>query len=94
MTDYRYHWWPPSPSTPHVAVAAESRRHGAALALRRFVAFGCDLGAPGAHVDVTDANGDIHTLLVEEVIDWLREPEQAAFRERERLEPLLEDALT
>ena len=77
-----------------MALAAESTHHGAALALQRFVAFGCDLGAPGAHVDITDANGGTHTLLVEEVIDWLREPEQVAFVERERLAPLLKTALT
>ena len=90
MNDYRFHWWPSSSTTmPHVAIAAASTRHGAALALRHFVAFGCDLGAPGAHVDITDANGHTHTLLVDEVLDWLREPEQAAFVEQERLAALL-----
>ena len=93
MTDYRFHWWPSSASTtPHVALAAESTHHGAALALQRFVAFGCDLSAPGAHVDITDANGDKQTLLVEEVIDWLKQPEQVTFIERERLAPLLKRA--
>jgi hypothetical protein len=93
MNDYRFHWWPAAAApatTPHVALAAPSTHHGAALALRHFAASGCDLGAPGAHVDITDAHGNRHTLLVEEVLDWLKEPEQAAFVEQERLAPLLE----
>ena len=90
MTDYRFHWWPSSSATtPHVAVAAESTRHGAALALHHFATLGCDLSAPGAHVDITDARGETHTLLVEEVIDWLKAPAQAAFIDREGLAPLL-----
>jgi len=94
MTEYQFHWWPSSSTTkPHVALAAESTRHGAALALQRFVALGCDLGAPGAHVDATEPNGDTHTLLAEEVITWLQERAQTAFVERERLEPLIRRAM-
>jgi len=94
MTEYRFHWWPSSSSTkPHVALAAESERHGAALALQRFVALGCDLGAPGAHVDITEPNGEAHMLLAEEVITWLQEPEQMAFVEREQLGALIKRAV-
>lgn len=89
MTDYRFHWWPPPRTIPHVACAAQSAHHGAALALQRFMALGCDLGAPGAHVDFTDAGGNTHTLLVDEVLDWLKEPQQAGFVEREHLAPLV-----
>jgi hypothetical protein len=89
MTDYRFHSWPPSSTGPHAAFAAPSVHHGAALALRQFVTQGCDLGAPGAHLDFTDAEGNIHTLLVDEVVAWLREPQQAGFVERERLASLL-----
>ena len=89
MTDYRVHWWPPSRTIPHVAFAAQSAHHGAALALQRFMAMGYDLGAPGAHVDFTDAGGNTHTLLVDEVLDWLKEPQQTGFVEREHLKPLV-----
>jgi hypothetical protein len=68
MTDYRFHWWPPSGAIPHVAIAAPSAYHGAALALKRFMALGYDLGAPSAHVDFTDAGGNTHTVLVDEVL--------------------------
>jgi hypothetical protein len=40
-------------------------------------------------VDFTDAGGNIHTLLVDEVLDWLKEPQQAGFVEREHLGPLV-----
>ena len=89
MTDYRFHWWPPSLAIPHAALEAPSTHHGAALALRQFVALGCDLGAPGAHLDFTDAEGNTHTLLVDEVVAWLKEPQQAGFVERERLASLV-----
>src|SRR5262245_1905721 len=92
MTDYRFHWWPSvsdQSTTPHVTLEAESRLHGAALALRQFVKLGCDVAAPAAHLDLTEADGVKHTLLVEEVLDWLKDPKQAAFAEREQLESLL-----
>jgi hypothetical protein len=74
--------------TPSVALKAESTLHGAALALRHFVQLGCDITAPLAHVDVTDADGSKHTLLVEEVRDWLSDPKQTAFVQREDLATL------
>jgi hypothetical protein len=89
MTYYSFHWWPPSLTRPHTAFAAPSAHHGAALALRHFLALGCDLGAPGGHVDFTDDDGNVHTLLVDEVLDWLKEPQQAGFVEREHLAPLV-----
>ena len=50
---------------------------------------GCDIGAPLAHLDLTDTNGLHHTLLVEEIVDWLNQPTQATFVEREGLADLL-----
>jgi len=48
------------------------------------------MGAPGAHVDVTDADGAKHTVLVEEVRDWMKHPEQTAFIERQGLANLFQ----
>src|SRR5436190_13406411 len=93
MTEYRFHSWQPGIEArlaPPVALDAQSRLHGAALALRGFVELGCDIGAAGAHVDATDADGAKHTLLVEEVLDWLKDREQTAFVQREGLVPLLQ----
>lgn len=75
--------------TPSVSIDAPSVRHGAALALRELVKLGCDVTAAHAHVDVQDADGATHTVLAEELIDWLSAPEQAAFVEREGLETLV-----
>ena len=92
MTDYRCHWWPAGAQpvlTPGVSVDAASTRHGAALALRQLVELGCDLTAPHAHVDLKEPDGSTHTILVEELIDWLGDPAQADFVEREGLDVLL-----
>ena len=91
MTEYRFHWWPTEGRpqlTSSVSVNAESRLHGAALALREFAQQGCDIAAPLAHVDVTESDGSRHTLLVDEVVSWLNEPQQSAFVARERLATL------
>jgi len=50
---------------------------------------GCDITAPLAHIDVTEADGGKHTLLVEEVLDWLSDPKQMPFVQREGLATLL-----
>jgi hypothetical protein len=92
MTEYTFHWWPAGTQqapTPSVTLQAASHRHGAALALRHFVQLGCDIAAPLAHVDVTEAGGVKQTLLVEEVLDWLNDPEQADFIHREGLAAVL-----
>ena len=92
MTEYQFHWWVAGGSptlTPGLRLQAESLRHGAALALRTFAQQGCDIAAPLAHLDLTDADGVRHTLLVDEVVEWLSEPGQAAFVEREGLAVLL-----
>jgi len=89
MTEYRFHWSPSVSPVGPVTFEADSTLHGAALALRRFMEVGCNLASPGAHLDITDANGARHTLLVEEVIDWLKAPEQAGFVRREALAALL-----
>jgi hypothetical protein len=50
---------------------------------------GCDITAPLAHVDLTGPAGVKHTLLVEEVLDWLDDPKQTAFVRDEDLADLL-----
>ena len=92
MTEYSFHWLPSGATravSPSIKLQAESHRHGAALALRQFVELGCDMTAPLAHVDITESNGVKQTLLVEEVLDWLKEPNQVEFIHRERLAVLL-----
>jgi hypothetical protein len=75
---------------PSVEFEAESRLHGAALALRRFAELGCDITNPFAHLDLTEPNGTTHTLLIEEVLDWLNHPEQIDFIRRQHLAALLQ----
>jgi hypothetical protein len=92
MTDYLFHWFPSGATrtvTPSVKLQAESHFHGAALALRQFMELGCDITAPLAHVDVNESNGVKQTLLVDEVLDWLHEPQQGEFVHREGLAVLL-----
>jgi hypothetical protein len=92
MTEYRFHWRPSGATravTPTVKLDAESHLHGAALALRQFIELGCDLAAPLAHLDITEPTGVTQTLLVEEVLDWLHESQQAEFIRREGLSVLL-----
>ena len=93
MTEYRFHSRQ-SASSPAVKASinldAESRFHGAAMALRQFVDGGCDITAPLAHVDLTEPGGGTHTLLVEEVLDWLKDPRQSVFVQREGLAVLLQ----
>jgi hypothetical protein len=92
MSEYKFHWWPSGnkqSQTQSVTLQAESNLHGAALALRHFSQLGCDISSPLAHVDVTDADGVKHTLLVEEVLDWLNDPKQTDFIQREGLAALL-----
>ena len=91
MTEYQFHWWPPrtAAALPGVRLRADSHLHGAALALRQFAQWGCVITAPLAHVDVTEPGGVKQTVLVEEVLDWLRHPNQAAFRQREGLGDLI-----
>ena len=92
MTEYRFHWWQARsehPTRPTVSLAAESRLHGAAIALRQFAVLGCDVTCPLAHVDMTEADGTTHTLLVEEILDWLHDPKQRLFVHHECLGTLL-----
>jgi hypothetical protein len=92
MTEYQFHWWPSGTHptlTPSVSLKAESPLHGAALALRHFMELGCDVTAPLAHVDMTEPDGVKHTLLVEEVLDWLNDPNQTALVHRDGLAVLL-----
>src|SRR5262245_3873006 len=95
MIEYHFHWLATEShqaDTPAVRVEAESDRHGAALALRHFMQLGCDINAPLAHVDLTEPDGGKRTLLVEEVLEWLNDPEQAAFVGREDLARLLDES--
>ena len=92
MTKYRFHWLSSGAAravTPTIEVDAESHFHGAALALRQFMALGCDITAPLAHVDITESSGATQTLLVEEVLDWLQQRQQGKFIHREGLSVLL-----
>ena len=92
MTEYRLHGWrsgTQAPPAPSVSLDAQSPFHGAALALRQFLQAGCDINAPLTHVDMTEPDGLKHTLLVEEVLEWLRDPKQAAFVHSEDLAALL-----
>jgi hypothetical protein len=92
MTEYRFHWWPSGTKLapiPSVTLEAESHLHGAALALRHFIELGCDISAPLAHVDMTESSGVNQTLLVDEVLDWLKDPKQSDFIQREGLAVLV-----
>ena len=94
MTEYQCHWWPSGAQpklTQAVALEAQSRLHGAALALRQFSDAGCDISAPAAHIDMTDSDGTKHMVLVDEVLDWLKEPRQAAFVQQEHLATLFRE---
>jgi hypothetical protein len=94
MTEYQCHWWPSGAQpklTQGVSLEAQSRRHGAALALRHFIDAGCDISAPAAHIDMTDSDGTKHLVLVDEVVDWLEEPGQAAFVQQEHLATFLRE---
>jgi len=88
MTEYQFHWWPlgTKPAlTSSVRLQAESRLHGAALALRHFKQVGCDISAPLAHVDITNVDGVKQTLIVDEILEWLKDPKQSDFIHREGL---------
>jgi hypothetical protein len=92
MTEYTFHWW--SSETKHalsqsVRLEAESHFHGAALALRQFARLGADITVPLAHVEIAEPSGARQTLLVDEVLEWLHGPTQAAFIDREGLAVLL-----
>jgi hypothetical protein len=92
MTEYQFHSWSSEPgqkANQRVTLDAESRFHGAALALRQFVQLGCDISAPLAHIDVAEPDGVKHTLLVEEVLEWLSDANQMPFVQRENLGVLL-----
>jgi len=94
MTEYQFHWLPSATApAPSITLEAESDLHGAALALQHFMKEGCDLTAPLAHVDVTEPDGRKQTILVEEVLEWLNDPQQTAFVDREEL-ALLQQRLT
>ena len=94
MTEYRFHWRPSGSKgrlSPSVTLEAESRFEGASVALRQFVQLGCEISAPLAHIDMTDPDGVKHTLLVEEVLDWLKDSKQATFVQRAHLGALLRE---
>src|SRR5262245_44059523 len=88
MVEYHFHWITrsgESASSTVVTVSEQSDRHGAALALRIFRERGCDISAALGHLDLTDDRGFHRVLLVDEVVEWLKQPGQAAFVEREGL---------
>ena len=94
MTEYQFHWWPSGERRSRsriVTLEAESPLHGASLALRHFRQLGCDIAMPLAHVDTRDAAGVKHTLMVEEILEWLSEPQQQDFITRAGLSELVGD---
>jgi hypothetical protein len=95
MTEYLFHWWAGTTRTagPSITLRVASHLHGAALALRQFVDLGCDISAPLAHVDITESNGIKQILVVDEVLDWLRQSQQREFVHREGLAVLLDSEL-
>jgi hypothetical protein len=88
MTEYRFHWQLIRTETPTITLEAETHLHGAALALRYFKQVGCDIAGPLAHIDTTEPDGLRHTVLVQEVLDWLKGAGQADFMKREGLASL------
>ena len=94
MTQYQFHWLTAareSRLSQSVSLEAKSSRHGAALALRYFKEHGLDILTPLAHIDVTEQSGRKHTLLVDEVLEWLHDPKQTAFVQDEHLAELLQE---
>jgi hypothetical protein len=91
-TEFRLHVWSNTPGlqSPTISLDADTNLHGAALALREFTRRGCDVSPFGAHIDMKDTRGRTHTVLVSEVIDWLRLPAQGDFVAKEELTALLE----
>jgi hypothetical protein len=88
MTEYQFHWLTAareSRRSQTVTLEAQTPRHGAALALLYFKEHGWDILTPLAHVDVTEQSGRKHTLLVDEVLEWLHDPRQTAFVQDEHL---------
>jgi len=93
MTEYQFHCLPTATEQrqkPSVSLQAQSNLHGAALALRQFVQLGFDVTTPLAHLDMSEPDGARYTSLVQEVLDWLADPKQAAFIQREGLGALLQ----
>jgi hypothetical protein len=87
VTAFRLHLWSRAPGNriPTATVDAQSNLHGAALALREFTQLGHDITVPGAHIDIEETNGPTHTMMMSEVLDWLRQPEQTEFVEEQNL---------
>jgi len=80
----------PGNQIPTTTFDADANLHGAALALREFTLRGYDVTPFGAHIDMQHAGGKTHTVLVTEVLDWLRLPAQSEFVAKENLAALLE----
>ena len=40
---------------------------------------------PGAHIDIEEMNGPTHTIMMSEVVEWLRQPEQTEFVKEQNL---------
>jgi hypothetical protein len=91
-TQFRLHLWSrvPGDQIPSASLEADTNLAGAALALREFTGRGYDVTPFGAHIDMEHAGSRTHTVLVTEVLDWLRLPAQSEFVAAERLAALLE----
>jgi len=91
-TEFRLHLWSPVPGNqiPTTSLEADANLHGAALALREFTRLRYDVTPFGAHIDMERTGGRTHTVLVTEVLDWLRLPAQSEFVAKEHLSALLD----
>jgi hypothetical protein len=87
IAEFRLHLWSrvPGKRVPTATFDAKSSLHGAALALREFTQLGHDITAPGAHIDIEEINGPTHTIMMSEVLEWLRQPEQTEFVKEQNL---------
>ena len=96
---YKIHLWTRGTNSriPVEDVDAEDRLHAAAIGLRFFQMRRFDISPKLAHVDMENLErvefeadkGETGTVLVSEVVAWLRQQEQANFVKENELEPLL-----
>ena len=97
---YKVHLWTRGTNNriPVDDVEAEDRDHAAAMGLRYFQMRRFDLKPELAHIDIENLEkveleadiDELGTVLITDVIAWLRHPERADFVKENELEPLLE----
>lgn len=97
---YKVHLWTRGTNNriPVDDVEAEDRDHAAAMGLRQFQMRRFDLKPELAPIDIESLEnvelktdkGEMGTVLIADVIAWLRQREQMDFLKENELEPLLE----